>query len=309
MSAGTEAIPKSFCPAAHAAGYIGVLEPIVAMTQPTRSAKIRTVRAGRIGGAKSDRLAVEEPLEIRVEGKGVAVVMRTPGADDDLVSGFLLTEGVVREPADIFEITHCRSTDDRSREGNVVDVLLRKPGAVNFEALTRHVFSATSCGLCGKASIEAVHQSFKPLRAGFRIDARVLHFLPAALAGSQAAFHETGGLHAAALFDAEGKLLAAREDVGRHNAVDKVLGHALRSGGLPLDRHILFVSGRTSFEIVQKALAARVPVVAGISAPSSLAVQFARANKQGLAGFVRDDRFNIYAGENRFKKQGRGAYP
>ncbi|HEY5551181.1 MAG TPA: formate dehydrogenase accessory sulfurtransferase FdhD [Opitutaceae bacterium] len=269
-------------------------------SRPTRSAKIRTVRKGRIAGARADRLAVEEPLEIRVEGKGVAVVMRTPGDDDDLVSGFLLTEGVVREPTDIFEITHCRSADDRSREGNVVDVLLHKPETVNFEALTRHVFSATSCGLCGKASIDAVHQSFAPLRARFRIDARVLHSLPGALAKTQAAFRETGGLHAAALFDAEGTLLVAREDVGRHNAVDKVLGHALRKGWLPLDRHMLFVSGRTSFEIVQKALAARVPVVAGISAPSSLAVQFARANKQGLAGFVRDDRFNIYAGASRF---------
>jgi FdhD protein len=227
--------------------------------------------------------------------------MRTPGHDDDLVSGFLLTEGVVRDPGDIFEITHCKSADDRSREGNVIDVLLRKPEGVNFDALTRHVFSATSCGLCGKTSIDAVHMAFPPLRSRFRISPRVLHALPDALAKSQAAFRETGGIHAAALFDAEGKLLAAREDVGRHNAVDKLLGHALRSGWLPLDRHVLFVSGRTSFEIVQKALAARVPVVAGISAPSSLAVEFARANKQGLAGFVRDERFNIYAGAERFR--------
>jgi len=268
--------------------------------RPTRSAKIRTVRRGRPGAARADRVAVEEPLEIRVEGKGVAVVMRTPGHDDDLVSGFLLTEGVVRDPGDIFEITHCRSSDDRSREGNVIDVLLRKPEGVKFDALTRHVFSATSCGLCGKASIEAVHMAFKPLRSRFRVSPRLLHTLPEALAKSQAAFRETGGLHAAALFDADGNLLSAREDVGRHNAVDKLLGHALRSGWLPLDRHILFVSGRTSFEIVQKALAARVPVVAGISAPSSLAVEFARANKQALAGFVRGDRFNIYAGASRF---------
>jgi FdhD protein len=270
------------------------------MTRPTRSAKIRTVRKGRIAGARADRVAVEDPLEIRVEGKGVAVVMRTPGHDNDLVSGFLLTEGVVREPVDIFEITHCRSSDDRSREGNVIDVLLRKPEGVNFESLTRHVFSATSCGLCGKASIEAVHMAFKPLHSRSRIDPGVIHALPEMLAKSQAAFRETGGLHAAALFDSNGKLLAAREDVGRHNAVDKVLGHAFREGWLPLDRHILFVSGRTSFEIVQKALAARVPVVAGISAPSSLAVEFARANKQCLAGFVRGDRFNIYAGAIRF---------
>lgn len=273
------------------------------MARSTRSAKIRTARAGRVGVPRTDRVAVEEPLEIRIEGRGVAVVMRTPGDDADLVSGFLLTEGVVRDPDDIFEITHCRSADDRSREGNVIDVLLRKPEGVNFDALTRHVFSATSCGLCGKSSIESVHQSFPPLSAGFRVAPRILHALPEALAREQAAFRETGGLHAAALFDRDGKLLAAREDVGRHNAVDKLLGNALRSGWLPLDRHILFVSGRTSFEIVQKALAARVPVVAGISAPSSLAVEFARANKQGLAGFVRGDRFNIYAGAARFRQR------
>lgn len=272
------------------------------MIRSTRSTRIRTVRAGRTAGARADRVAVEEPLEIRVEGKGVAVVMRTPGHDDDLVAGFLLTEGVVRDPGDIFEVTHCRSADSRSREGNVIDVLLRKPEGVNLDSLTRHVFSATSCGLCGKASIAAVHMAFPPLRSRFRVDPRVLHALPDALARAQAAFRETGGLHAAALFDSEGTMLAAREDVGRHNAVDKVLGHALRSGWLPLDRHILFVSGRTSFEIVQKALAARVPVVAGISAPSSLAVGFARANRQALAGFVRGDRFNIYAGATRFRR-------
>ncbi len=272
------------------------------MPRPTRHAKIRTVRNGRIGTGRADRVAVEEPLEIRVEGRGIAVVMRTPGDDADLVSGFLLTESVARSADDIFEITSCRAADGRSKEGNVVDVLLRNPDRVDFQALTRHVFSASSCGLCGKTSIESVHQSFPPLRAGFRIAPRILHELPAALSAAQAAFRETGGLHAAALFDAEGKLLVAREDVGRHNAVDKVLGHALRHGWLPLDRHILFVSGRTSFEIVQKALGARIPIIAGISAPSSLAVQFARANRQALAGFVRGDRFNIYAGNSRFIK-------
>jgi len=258
------------------------------------------VRGARIGPAKTDKLAVEEPLEIRIEGRGIAVVMRTPGADADLVSGFLLTEGVARAADDIFEITQCRAADDRSKEGNVVDVLLRDPDHIDFNVLTRHVFSASSCGLCGKTSIESVHQSFPPLRAGFRVNPRILHALPTSLSAAQSAFRETGGLHAAALFDADGTLLVAREDVGRHNAVDKVLGHALRKGWLPLDNHILFVSGRTSFEIVQKALAARVPIVAGISAPSSLAVQFARANRQALAGFVRGDRFNIYAGASRF---------
>lgn len=272
------------------------------MPGPTRNTSVHPVGKGRMGASRADRVAVEEPLEIRVESRGIAVVMRTPGDDADLVSGFLLTEGVAKSADDIFEITLCRAADGRSKDGNVADVLLRSPDRVDFDALTRHVFSASSCGLCGKTSIEAVHMSFPPLRAGFRVNPKVLHALPDALATAQKAFRETGGLHAAALFDADGTLLIAREDVGRHNAVDKVLGHALRKGWLPLDRHILFVSGRTSFEIVQKALAARVPVVAGISAPSSLAVQFARANRQALAGFVRGDRYNIYAGNSRFIK-------
>ena len=242
-----------------------------------------------------DEVAVEEPLELRVEGRSVAVTMRTPGHDSELAIGFLLTEGVIASAADLLEVNQCPRT--AGEEGNVVDILLRQPERVDFERLTRHVFSASSCGLCGKASIEAVQQRFPPLPELATITADRLLALPAQLEGSQSAFHRTGGLHAAALFNATGHLLVVREDVGRHNAVDKVLGWAARSSAAPGEQAIgLMVSGRISFEIVQKALAARLGVVAGISAPTSLAVEFARANRQVLAGFVREGRLNLYAG-------------
>jgi FdhD protein len=244
-----------------------------------------------------DLLAVEEPLELRVGGRGVAVVMRTPGFDAELAAGFLLTEGVVRVADDIYDIMQCRTPGTKAEEGNVIEVVLPKRIAVDFDQLTRHVFSATSCGLCGKASIEAVRQHFPKIRRPWRPGAAVLRGLPDILAAAQPTFAATGGLHGAALFDVRGGLLVAREDVGRHNAVDKVLGHALRAGWLPLRRHILMVSGRVSFEIMQKALAGQVPVVAGVSAPTSLAAEFAKANGQTLVGFLRGDRFNLYAGE------------
>jgi len=262
---------------------------------PTAPWNVRQVR-GRSRRAVRDLLAVEEPLELRVGGRGVAVVMRTPGHDTELAAGFLLTEGVVREADDIYDIMQCRTLDAKAAEGNVVEIVLPKRIAVNFENLTRHVFSATSCGLCGKSSIEAVRQHFPRIRRPWRPTTMVLRVLPDQLAAAQPAFKETGGLHAAGLFDAKGRLLVAREDVGRHNAVDKVLGHALRAGWLPLRRHVLMVSGRVSFEIMQKALAGQVPVVAGVSAPTSLAAEFARANGQTLAGFLRGNRFNLYSG-------------
>jgi len=221
--------------------------------------------------------------------------MRTPGHDLELAAGFLLTEGVVRAPDDIYDLMQCRATP-RAAAGNVVEVVLAKSVRVDLEALTRHVFSASSCGLCGKATIAAVQQHFPRVRRPLRVAAKLLQQLPAQLNAAQPTFQLTGGLHATALFDARGKMLVAREDVGRHNALDKVLGHALRSGWLPLERHILLVSGRVSFEIMQKALAARVSVVAGLSAPTSLAAEFARANRQTLVGFLRADRLNVYAG-------------
>jgi FdhD protein len=243
-----------------------------------------------------DVTAREEPLEIRVEGRSVAVVMRTPGHDEELTAGFLVSEGVVQSARDILEISQCPSTGND--HGNVVDVLLGG-AVVNWESLTRHVFSASSCGLCGKTSIDSVFQRFPPVTADWSISARLLAALPDRLRAAQETFSKTGGLHASAIFDLNGELLVLREDVGRHNALDKVLGFALRSGLLPLANHILLVSGRVSFEIIQKALAAGVPVVAAISAPSSLAVEFAQESRQTLIGFLRGETMNIYTHSHR----------
>ncbi len=249
--------------------------------------------------AAEDVVAVEEPLEIRVEGRPVAVVMRTPGHDEELVAGFLLTEGVIREKSDLFEISTCPSLTAGTPSG-AVDVVLTKPDSVDFEKLSRHVFSASSCGVCGKATLDSVLQSFPPLPPdGFNVPRSLLFSLPQQLRAAQTTFDSTGGLHASALFDAEGRLLLVREDVGRHNALDKVLGHALLHGWLPLDRHVLLLSGRISFELMQKSLAARLPFIAAISAPSSLAVEFAVASGQTLAGFLRGEKCNVYTHPHR----------
>ncbi|MHB8523409.1 MAG: formate dehydrogenase accessory sulfurtransferase FdhD [Limisphaerales bacterium] len=245
----------------------------------------------------TDELAAEEPLEIRVDTHPVCVTMRTPGHDDELAAGFLLTEGLIKTPADIRRIER----HPRNEAGNVLNVFLPPSVPVNLAQLTRHVFTSSSCGLCGKASIDAVHQHFKPLRTRFRVAARTLLALPEKLLQAQETFARTGGVHAAAIFDARGRLLVLREDVGRHNAVDKVLGYGLLNGLLPFHRHVLMVSGRASFEILQKALAARVPVVAAVSAPSSLAVAFARESRQTLVGFLRGQRMNVYSRPDRIR--------
>ncbi len=246
--------------------------------------------AGGRARRESDELACEEPLEIRVDTRPVSVTMRTPGHDAELAAGFLLTEGLIRSRADVAKI----EPHPRNQERNVLNVFLAPGVSVDFARLTRHVFASSSCGLCGKATIEAVHQQFKPVRARFTVAAGTVLALPAQLRRSQETFERTGGLHAAAVFDARGRLLVVREDVGRHNAVDKVLGHGLLQGRLPFDRHILMVSGRASFEIMQKALAGRIPIVAAVSAPSSLAAEFARESGQTLIGFLRGERMNVY---------------
>jgi FdhD protein len=258
---------------------------------PTMPVELRRVTLGAGTETRYDVTAREEPLEIRVEGRSVAVVMRTPGHDEELVAGFLVSEGVVARARDILEISQCPSTGNT--HGNVVDVLLGG-AVVNWESLTRHVFSASSCGLCGKTSIESVFQRFPPVTADFQVSAERIAALPDRLRAAQQTFALTGGLHASALFDLDGRLVVAREDVGRHNALDKILGHALMRGLLPLDRHLLLVSGRVSFEIMQKALAAGIPLVAAISAPSSLAVDFAREGGQTLVGFLRGGVMNVY---------------
>ncbi|MSU37400.1 MAG: formate dehydrogenase accessory sulfurtransferase FdhD [Pedosphaera sp.] len=244
-----------------------------------------------------DELAIEEPLEIRVDTRSVTITMRTPGHDDELAAGFLLTEGLLRSAADIRDIR----AHPRNARGNSLDIFLSPEVTVDFAKLTRHVFATSSCGLCGKACIESVQQQFPPVRQRFLVSAMTLLSLPDVMRAAQEAFSRTGGLHAAGLFSSKGKLLVLREDVGRHNAVDKVLGHALLYRFPTLAQSILLVSGRASFEILQKALAAQVAVVAAVSAPSSLAVQFARRSGQTLVGFLRAGRFNVYTGEGRIR--------
>jgi FdhD protein len=244
---------------------------------------------------RHDVLAAEEPLEIRVRNRPLAVTMRTPGHDDELAAGFLLSEGLVRSRDDMVNIAPC----SRNEHGNAINV---RPGplvSIDFEKLTRHVFMTSSCGVCGKASIESVRTRVPPLAPGPRIDPRVLCVLPDRMRAAQSAFAETGGLHAAAVFDALGEMLVLREDVGRHNAVDKAVGRLLLDGQTPLSQHILLVSGRASFEIMQKAAMAGIVVVAAVSAPSSLAARFAEEMGQTLVGFLRPPRFNVYARPDR----------
>lgn len=238
-----------------------------------------------------DEVAVEEPLELRVDTRPIAVIMRTPGHDSELAAGFLLSEGLIRRRDDV----RAMRADPRNRAGNVLDVFLAPEVMVDFTRLTRHVFASSSCGLCGKSSIASVQRQFPKLDGTFRISSANLLGLPEAMRAAQKEFSATGGLHAAALFDSTGQLIHLREDVGRHNAVDKVVGRAFLDGRWPLRDCGLLVSGRTSFEIVQKALASGISLVAAVSAPTSLAVEFARKSGLTLIGFLRPGRFNVYA--------------
>jgi FdhD protein len=262
----------------------------------TSAVQVVRFAGGKKLRARPDRLAVEEPLEIRVRGRSVAVTMRTPGHDRELAAGFLLTERIVGERKHLIEIATCTASLEPE---NTLDVFLAPGVEVDFARLTRHVFATSSCGLCGKASIESVKQHFPPVDSQARVPADTLLQLPARMRRSQRAFTQTGGLHAAAIFDTKGKLIVLREDAGRHNAVDKVIGHGFLEEKFPFDSHILLVSGRASFEILQKSLAARIPIVCAVSAPSSLAVEFARASNQTLVGFLREGAMNIYAGAER----------
>lgn len=238
-----------------------------------------------------DDVVVEEPLEIRLGEKPVSVTLRTPGDDLDLAAGFLFSESILCDAADIASIRHWGSS-------NVVRVDLQEYVRVDLQRLQRHFYSTSSCGVCGKVSVDALRVQTSPLVSDVRVTSDIIVALPETLRAQQAAFDATGGIHAAGIFTADGTLLRLREDVGRHNAVDKVLGSYFREG-ITLDRHILVVSGRTSFEIVQKAIVARVPILAAVGAPSSLAVELAREFNLTLLGFVRDGRFNVYAGFNR----------
>lgn len=246
----------------------------------------------------SDHLAAEEPLEIRVGSFPLSVTMRTPGDDLELAAGFLFTEGLIQRREQIAALQYGSGPEEK-QSGNVVQVELCGV-TLDRESVQRNFFAASSCGICGKASIETVRvRGIQAPNPDLRLDPEVLCRLPETLRAAQTVFGRTGGLHAAGLFDARGELVALREDVGRHNAVDKVIGWALLDGRLPLAEHVLMVSGRGGFEIVQKALVGGVPVVASVSAPSSLAVQLARELGLTLVGFLRERRFVVYSGEQR----------
>jgi FdhD protein len=284
--------------------------------EPPRTSTTRR-RVGQVqGGAariRDDVLAVEEPLEIRLyPGDGrphvqISVTMRTPGHDFELAAGFLFTEGIVRDAGQVDHINYCADhTLESAQRYNIVNVFLRPGVPFDAERFRRNFYTTSSCGVCGKASIEAIHvRGICPIHDdAFAVEGEVFARLGGALRGSQAIFDKTGGLHAAALFDSAGQLLATREDVGRHNAVDKLVGDAFLRHQLPLSRRLLMVSGRASFEIMQKAAAAGIPLVAAVSAPSSLACDLARAFGMTLVGFVRGDRFTVYTGSHRIRRDG-----
>ncbi|MFF0724164.1 formate dehydrogenase accessory sulfurtransferase FdhD [Streptomyces sp. NPDC004134] len=261
------------------------------------------VRGGRVD-RRADTLVAEEPLEIRLAGRALAITMRTPGDDFALAAGFLVSEGVVAEGGELAGITYCAGAVDGTEGGNtynIVDVRLAAGVPVPDVSLERNVYTTSSCGLCGKASLDAVRTTTRwPLAdGGMRLTPETLAVLPDRLRAGQRVFDRTGGLHAAALFTPDGELIDLREDVGRHNAVDKLIGRALQQDRLPLAGTVLMVSGRASFELAQKAAMAGIPVLAAVSAPSSLAVDLAAETGMTLVGFLRGDTMNVYAGEHR----------
>ncbi len=265
-----------------------------------RDVRVTALAPGGSATVRDDCVACEEPLEIRIEEKPLAVIMRTPGDDLELAAGFLKSEAIIRDESDLATIRHCTSGADPGLE-NVVEVRLSDARRTSAEAALasrmaeRSTVTSASCGVCGKRSIESLHVDRPPFSAAAHVDLEVIASLPARLRAHQEVFERTGGLHAAAVFDARGQIMVIREDVGRHNAVDKCVGMLLLRDRLSeLDGAVLMVSGRTSFEIIQKALVAGIQIVAAVSAPSSLAVELAQASNMALFGFVRDGRVNAY---------------
>jgi FdhD protein len=249
-----------------------------------------------IRSERTDTLAAEEPLEIRVQGPGqeqrsVAVTMRTPGGDFELAVGFLFTEGLIA-PSDVARVAYCDNLPGEDQQYNVVSIGLHRP--FDHDLLKRNFYATSSCGVCGKAALDDIDVRCAPVAEGTRVSTDTLLALPTALRRAQKVFDRTGGLHAAGVFEPGGRLVSIREDVGRHNAVDKVIGEHVLAGKVPLADRVLQVSGRLSFEIVQKAAVAGIPVVSAVSAPSSLAVEAGERFGMTLVGFVRDDRLNVY---------------
>jgi FdhD protein len=267
------------------------------------SHRARVLKFGLAAGERiDDQLAAEEPLEIRVNGSPLTVVMRTPGHEQELSIGFLFGEGIIRSLEDIARIAS-EPNGEHPELDNVIDVALEPTAPGVDRRWQRNFLSASSCGLCGVSTIEAIHRAAPPIPDDdLVIDPEVIYGLDARLRAEQAVFARTGGLHAAGLFTATGDPLVVREDIGRHNAVDKVIGFALQQRLIPLSHQLLMVSGRTSFEIVQKALQARIPVLVAVSAPSSLARDLAQTSNQTLIGFLRGRSLNVYAGGRRIRR-------
>ncbi|WP_084513456.1 formate dehydrogenase accessory sulfurtransferase FdhD [Nocardia mikamii] len=262
--------------------------------------------------ARPDTVVVEEPLEIRVDSVPLAVTMRTPGSDVELAHGFLLTEGIVSGREDIVSIRYCNSVGEDGRNTyNVLDVDLAAGVSLPETGIERNFYTTSSCGVCGKASLEAIRQRtvHSPASDRTNVDSATIAGLPKALRSAQKVFDATGGLHAAGLFTADGQLLVVREDVGRHNAVDKLIGWAVEQGRVPLRGTILLVSGRASFELAQKAVMAGIPVLAAVSAPSSLAIDLARETGLTLIGFLRGATMNLYANADRVLESRGRSYP
>ncbi len=255
---------------------------------------------GVSGRGEDDTLTLEEPLEIRLQGEAIAVVMRTPKDDFDLVAGFLLTEGIVQAPSDIGTISYCEQAQPPNLE-NVIEARLSDGVEFDTERLKRNFYASSSCGICGKASIDHVMGLAPAISTHFTIPTDLLYGLDEKLREAQDVFSQTGSVHAAGLFDTQGRMLSLREDVGRHNAVDKVIGKLVREDKMPPAECVLMVSGRASFEIMQKALIAGIPMVAAVSGPTSLAVDVAREANMTLVGFLRGERCNVYAGSERIE--------
>ena len=276
------------------------LEPDLEVPRGVPAVRHRVVKVRDHGASEClDHLAVEEPLEIRLGGTSLTVTMRTPGEDEELVAGFLFSEGIIVGADDLDVIARYRGPDSDPDDANVMNVILKGDMRVARDRLRRNFVASSSCGLCGKATIDAIRATLPPVQSNLIISVERLKRLGAAMQDAQSTFEKTGGLHAAGLFDADGRMIVLREDIGRHNAVDKVIGHQVLARAVPLDRHVLMVSGRVSFEIMQKALTARIPVIAAVSAPSSMAVQMALAADMTLIGFARNGGFNLYSGAHR----------
>ncbi|HMQ03756.1 MAG TPA: formate dehydrogenase accessory sulfurtransferase FdhD [Pyrinomonadaceae bacterium] len=280
----------------------------------TQSASVRRIGNASSFEDRSDVLAVEEPLEIRLgfaDGthRAISITMRTPGDDGELAAGFLFTEGIFESPEQIKQIRHCglkigkqKGTLDRvaALNSNTIRVDVADGVDLDLKKLERHFYTTSSCGVCGKSSIEALRSAASPVAdVKLQLSADLIHSLPGRLRQKQSVFEQTGGLHASALFTTDGELDLVREDVGRHNALDKVIGRKFLDGETPLSDRLLLLSGRASFELVQKALVAGIPIVASVGAPSTLAVELAAEYGMTLVGFLRDGRFNIYCGGSR----------